>query len=93
MDFTAYDIRIATVTEAVQDDDIVLLTLDLGGTQRRTDAQIAENYTPEALVGRQVVVVMSEPEGAAIVLAAVSTGQGAVLLRPDWSVGDGTRVV
>ena len=93
MDFTAYDLRIATVTEAVQQDDALILTLDLGGAERRTDAHITENYTPEDLVGRQVVVVTKGPEGGTIVLAAVSPVQGAVLLKPDRPVENGVRVV
>ena len=93
MDFTAHNLHIATVTDAVQEGDVLLLTLDLGGTQHRTDAHITENYTPEALVGRQVVVVTNGPEGATIVLAAVSTVQGAVLLKPEWPVENGARVV
>ena len=93
MDFTAHELHIATVTDAVRDGDRLVLSLDLGGTQRQTDVHITENYTPEALVGRQVVVVANGPGGATIVLAAVSTVQGAVLLKPDWPVENGARVV
>ena len=93
MDFTAFDLRIATVTDASQAGDVLLLTLDLGGVQQETDVHITENYTAEALIGRQVVVVTNAPDGATIVLAAVSPSQGAVLLHPDRPVANGTRVV
>jgi hypothetical protein len=48
------------------------------------------NLAKEELVGRQVVCVLSGDE--AIVLAARSHSRGAVLLRPDEDVEDGTPI-
>ena len=90
MDFTSVDLRIATVTAATQDGDALRLALDLGGVERHAVAHIIENYGPGDLVGTQVVVVGgAEP----VVLAAVSPSQGAVVLRPDQPVANGTQVV
>lgn len=92
MDFTAVDLRIATVTGATADAEGALrLELDIGGVVRHATARIAENYGPDDLVGTQVVVVVSGAEP--VVLAAVSPSQGAVVLRPDRPVDDGTQVV
>ena len=90
MDFTAVDLRIATVTEAVAEGDALRLALDVGGVRREAVSHIAENYAPGDLVGTQVVVVGgAEP----VVLAAVSASDGAVVLRPDRPVASGTQVV
>jgi len=91
MDFTTVDLRIATVVEAVADGDALRLTIDLGGVQREAVTHVTENYGPDDLRGTQVVVVTNGPEP--VVLAAVSPSQGAVLLRPDRPVANGTQVV
>ena len=91
MDFTAVDLRVGTVAEAAEVGGALRLTLDLGGARREAVTHVTENYGPADLVGTQVVVAMA---GAApVVLAAVSPSDGAVLLRPDRPVADGTQVV
>lgn len=91
MDFTAVDLRVGTVVEAAAQGDALRLVIDVGGARRRAVSRITENYGPEDLVGTQVVVVASGAE--AVVLAAVSPSDGAVVLRPDRPVADGTQVV
>jgi tRNA-binding protein len=93
MDFTAFDLRIATVVEAERRDDLLALTLDVGGVRRTSEARITENYDAESIVGRQVVAVTNGPGGEVIVLAAVSPSHGAVLVVPDRPVVSGTQVV
>lgn len=96
MDFTAFDLRIGTVTEAVLDGDALRLGVDVGGVRREAVSHITENYGPDDLLGTQVVVVTNpggSSAGEAVVLAAVSPSQGAVVLRPDRPVADGTQVV
>lgn len=94
MDFTAFDLRVGTVTEAELDGDALRLGIDVGGVRREALSHITENYGPDDLLGTQVVVV-TNPGGdeEAVVLAAVSPSQGAVVLRPDRPVADGTQVV
>ena len=95
MGFTAVDLRIGTVVEAVATDDALRLVIDLGGVRREAVSHITENYGPDDLLGGQVVTVRA-PGGAAsevVVLAAVSPSEGAVVLRPDRPVADGTQVV
>lgn len=94
MDFTAFDLRVGTVVEAVAEGPALRLTVDLGGARREAVSHITENYGPDDLLGQQVVVV-ADPDraGGVVVLAAVSPSQGAVVLRPDRPVADGTQVV
>lgn len=91
MDFTAVDLRVGTVVEAVVQGDALRLVIDVGGGRRQAVSHIAENYGPADLLGTQVVVVPSGTE--AVVLAAVSPSDGAVVLRPDRPVANGTQVV
>ncbi len=91
MDFTAVDLRVGTVIEAVVEGGALHLGIDVGGVRRDAVSHITENYGPADLLGTQVVVVASGAE--AVVLAAVSPSDGAVVLRPDRPVADGTQVV
>ena len=94
MDFTAFDLRVGTVTEAAEHDGALVLTIALGGLTRTATAYVTENYDATSIVGRQVVVVTNAGgSDEAVVLAAVSPSQGAVLLQPDRPVADGTQVV
>ena len=100
--FFGTELRVATITaaEAIPDSHKLLkLTADLGeGGERQLVAGIAREYTPDSLVGRQVVVVTNlQPaklmgvESQGMVLAAAEGGPP-VLLRPDQPVPNGTRV-
>ena len=91
MDFTAFDLRVGTVVEAAAEADALRLVVDVGGVRREATTHITENYGPDDVRGTQVVVVTTGPE--LVVLAAVSPSEGAVLLRPDRPVADGTQVV
>ena len=91
MDFTAFDLRVGTVVEAATEGDALHLVVDMGGVRREATTHVTENYGPDDVRGTQVVVVTTGPE--LVVLAAVSPSEGAVLLRPDRPVADGTQVV
>ena len=93
MDFTTVDLRIGTVVEATAEDGALRLVIDLGGVRREAVSHITENYGPSDLVGGQVVTVPAPHAGEVVVLAAVSPSEGAVVLRPDRPVADGTQVV
>jgi tRNA-binding EMAP/Myf-like protein len=87
----------AVVARVVQADDLpggrapsYRLTLDLGTRGEKVATLSLPNVAKEDLVGRQVVCLLSGDE--AIVLAARSHGQGAVLIRPDEDVEDGSPI-
>ena len=92
MDFTAFDLRIGTITAALPTDGGVRLTVSIGSSSIEAESQITETYDAEALVGRQVAVVVNGRSGP-VVLAALSPTDGAVLLQPERPVGNGTRIV
>ena len=93
MDFTDFDLRIGTVREATQTDDVIDLVIDFGGLVRSAETRITERYSADDMLGRQVVAVTNAPGGGAVVLAAVSPAMGAVLIQPEIAVADGTQVV
>ncbi|HEX4954444.1 MAG TPA: methionine--tRNA ligase subunit beta [Thermoanaerobaculia bacterium] len=100
-DFFKTELRVATVTaaEAVpKSSKLVKLTVDLGDEVRTVVAGIVQQYPPEVLVGRQVVLVANlQPatlmgvESQGMVLAASIDG-APVLLAPDQPVPNGTRI-
>ena len=101
-DFGKMDIRVATIIAAekiAKTKKLLKLTIDTGIDKRTIVSGIAEHYTPESLVGRQVQVLINlEPrelkgvlsEGM-ILMAQDATGK-LVLLSPAEPVGNGTMV-
>jgi len=99
--FFETELRVATVraAEAVpKSNKLLKLTVDLGDESRTVVAGIAKVYEPEALVGKQVVIVANlQPaklmgvESQGMVLAADSEGRP-ILLHPAEPVPNGTRV-
>lgn len=99
--FSETELRVATVkaAEAIPNSNKLLkLTVDLGDETRTVVAGIAKEYEPDALLGRQVVVVANlQPaklmgvESQGMVLAAEVEGR-AILLHPEEQVPNGSRV-
>ncbi|MCL6532702.1 MAG: methionine--tRNA ligase subunit beta [Armatimonadetes bacterium] len=100
-DFKRIQIRVATIREAERipkSDKLYKLTIDLGNETRTLVAGIAETYSPEELVGRQIAVLVNlQP---AVIRGVVSEGMllaadvdgKAVLLSPDREVPNGSVV-
>jgi len=70
---------------------------DLG--VKKSSAQITENYTPEELVGKQIVAVVNFPpkqiadvRSEVLVLGAMSDEQGIVLLETERKVENGAEI-
>ena len=103
-DFMKLDIRVGTITEAKvfakARKPAYQLLVDFGeeiGT-KRSSAQITQHYTPEELVGRQVLAVVNFPPrqiadfmSEVLVLGTYSEG-GVVLIRPDRPVKKGYKL-
>ena len=103
-DFMKLDIRVGTITEArvfaKARKPAYQLVVDFGpelGT-KKSSAQITQHYTPEELVGRQVLAVVNFPPrqiadfmSEVLVLGTYSEGS-VVLIRPDKVVQNGDRL-
>ena len=104
-DFAKLDLRVATIVEAEPHpnaDRLLKLQIDVGGERRQLCAGIRGAYEPEALVGRQIVVIANlQPrkirgeESNGMLLAAsdrAGDAERVVLLRPDDEVPAGATV-
>ena len=102
-DFAKLELRVATIVEAKihpNADKLLVLQVDLGGEKRQICAGIRAFYTPEQLVGKQVVVVANlEPRplrgeiSQGMLLAATDPTSGrVVIISPAENVGVGSVV-
>lgn len=99
-EFQKLDLRVGNIifAEPVEGADRLLkLQVDIGDEQRQVVAGIAEHYTPDTLIGQQVVIVVNlEPatirnvESQGMILAA--SGDSVVLITPENEVPLGTEV-
>ena len=103
-DFMKLDIRVGTITEAKvfakARKPAYQLVVDFGPEigAKKSSAQITQHYTPEELVGRQVLAVVNFPPrqiadfmSEVLVLGTYSEG-GVVLIVPDKSVQNGDKL-
>jgi len=101
-DFMKVELRVARVLEAEPiegSDKLLKMQLDVNGERRQVVGGIKANYTPEDLIGRQVVMVFNlKPaklrgvESQGMLLAAVDDDGGAILLQPDRETPEGAKV-
>jgi tRNA-binding protein len=104
-DFFAIDIRVGTVLKAEPFPEArkpsIKLEIDFGAELgvRRSSAQLTVHYTPELLVGRQVVAVVNIGErriagfvSQCLVLGAMPDEKEVILLKPDQAAANGTRI-
>ncbi len=100
-DFAKIDLRIATILAAREHPNankLMLLQIKVGEEEKQIVAGIRGHYTPEQLVGRQIVVVNNLQEAVLRgeeshgMLLAASDANGVVLLRPDRECEVGSTV-
>ncbi|MDJ0773891.1 MAG: tRNA-binding protein [Mastigocoleus sp. MO_167.B18] len=103
--FLKVDMRVGKVIEVKENikarKPAYILTIDFGELGiKKSSAQIVENYSKEKLLNQQVVAVVNFPsklvagvKSEVLVLAAVCDRNGTVLLQPNLSVDNGTRVL
>jgi tRNA-binding protein len=104
-DFASIDMRVGTVLTAERFPGArkpsLKLTIDYGPELgvKRSSAQITTHYTPDQLVGRQVVAAVNLGtrriagfESEVLVLGAMPIPTEVILLATDQRVPDGTRI-
>lgn len=91
-DFAKLELRVAKVLEArphPNADKLLLLQVDVGDEQKQIIAGIRQHYEPEALVGKNIVVInnlapaMLRGETSNGMLLAASSGEKVILLTVD----------
>jgi tRNA-binding protein len=103
--FNALDLRIGRIQDAQPFPEArkpaIKLWIDFGPELgiKKSSAQLTQRYTPETLIGRQVVAVVNfAPRqigpflSEVLVLGAVGDGGDVVLLQPDQVVPEGWQV-
>ncbi|MHB1167733.1 MAG: tRNA-binding protein [Longimicrobiales bacterium] len=104
-DFERVDVRVGRVTRAEPFEKArkpaIKLWIDFGAEigERKSSAQLTTHYTPETLVGRQVVGVVNFPPrriadfmSEVLVLGVPDADGAVVLLAPDQDVPPGGRM-
>lgn len=101
-DFAKVQLRVGRVFEAEPvegSDKLLRLQVYVGEEKRQIVAGIRKNYRPEDLIGRQVIVVANlKParlrgvESQGMLLAAVDSAGGAILLQPEREAPEGSSV-
>lgn len=103
-DFAKIDMRVGTILEVKEfpkaRKPAYQLWIDFGALGiKKTSAQITKLYSPETLVGKQVIAVVNFPPrqiadfmSECLVLGAVGEDGDVVLLKPERCVENGWRV-
>lgn len=98
-EFKKVELRVAKILEAKMiegSDKLVRLQVDIGSEKRQIIAGIGNIYTPEILIGKQIIIVANlesiklmglESQG---MLLAASDEMGPVLIVPESEVESGT---
>lgn len=99
--FQQLDLRSAKIlkVEKIEEaDKLLLLNIDLGEEKRQLVAGIAQDYSPDELVGKTIIIVANlEPREikgylSQGMLLAVDSPEGPVLLVPEGEVSPGSKV-
>ncbi|NKE46990.1 tRNA-binding protein [Roseomonas frigidaquae] len=104
-DFEKVDIRVGTIIDAQPFPEArkpaIQLWVEFGGALgvKKSSAQLTVHYTPDRLIGRQVMAVVNFPprriagfESEVLVLGVPDENGAVVLLKPDLKVPDGGKL-
>ena len=105
-DFLKVDIRVGTIVRAENFKEArvpaIKVWIDFGTTlgEKKSSAQITRHYSPEKLIGRQILAVVNFPTRqigkfmSEVLILGVpdDSGDGIVLAIPEQKVSDGGRL-
>lgn len=103
-DFMKLDIRVGTITEAKVFEKArkpaYQLKVDFGTDigEKKSSAQITNHYTPEELIGKQVLAVVNFPPRqianfmSEVLVLGTYSEDGVVLITPDKPVKNGDKL-
>ncbi|HCD28882.1 MAG TPA: tRNA-binding protein [Gammaproteobacteria bacterium] len=104
-DFERLDMRVGTVRRAEAFPEAhkpaIKLWLWFGEAigELKTSAQITDHYTPDKLIGRQLIAVVNFPPkqigpfmSQCLITGVIGDDQDITLLRPDFVVQDGQKI-
>lgn len=103
-DFEKIDIRTGTILEARPFPEAIKpayqLVIDFGALGiKQSSAQITKHYSPETLVGKQIIAVVNFPPkkiahffSECLVLGVYDENQQVVLLTPNLPTGNGFKI-
>ena len=104
-DFERLDMRVGTVRRAEAFPEAhkpaIKLWLWFGEAigELKTRAQITDHYTPDKLIGRQLIAVVNFPPkqigpfmSQCLITGVIGDDQDITLLRPDFVVQDGQKI-
>lgn len=103
-DFEKVDLRVGTITEAKDfpraKKPAYQLTIDFGEAGiKQSSAQITTFYSPEKLIGQQVIAVVNFPPkniagfiSECLVLGVYDENNAVVLLQPNLPVSNGLKI-
>ncbi|NRB62272.1 MAG: tRNA-binding protein [Saprospiraceae bacterium] len=104
LDFTKIEMRIGTVISCEVFKEVrkpaYKMNIDFGDYGiRKTSAQITTLYTPDDIIGKQVVAVINFPPkqianimSQCLVLGGLGTDNEVTLIQPERKIKNGTRI-
>ena len=103
-DFTKVEMRIGTIISAEEFKDVknpaYKMQIDFGEFGiKKTSAQITKLYSPEELIGNQIIAVVNFPKkqiatrmSECLVLGGIGDNKEITLIAPERNIKNGTRI-
>ncbi len=101
-EFSRLDLRVARIIEAAKVENsnkLLRLLVDIGSEKRQIIAGIAKDYEPDALAGKNIIIIanmdyrkFAELESQGMLLAAGESETGIVILTTEKDMAPGSKI-